>query len=469
MIEIADKIIVGSEEWCGLPQLGIPAVKARIDSGAKTSALHAFNIRSFKRNGISWVSYELHPIQHNRRVIVRCESEVVDRRMVKSSSGVAEKRYVIKTLLQLGGYSWEIEVTLTNRDSMGYRMLFGRTAMVGRVLVDPSSKLLCGNYSKEEIHKMYGHAPAKVDGLKIGLLASNPDLHSNKRIMQAAEERGHDIRFYDIKQCYMKLDPENPEIHYSRGHTLNELDAIIPRIKPALTRYGCALVRQFASIGVFSLNSANAISNSRDKLLLMQSMIQHGLDIPPSCLANTPTDVSDLIAMIDGPPLVVNMLQGPKSEGVVTADTAKSAESVINAFKSVDADLLIQAFIREAGGSNLRLLVVDGKVIATMLRQRSDHDNFADDGDSSAHAARVTQAEKRLAVAAAKALGLKVAGVDILRSSNGPLLLDINATPELKNIEAVTGKDLAATLIHAVEKKLKWKRPLHSGVEVAQD
>lgn len=142
---------------------------------------------------------------------------------------------------------------------------------------------------------------------------------------------------------------------------------------------------------------------------------------------------------------------------------------MINAFKSVDADLLIQAFIREAGGSNLRLLVVDGKVIATMLRQRSDHDNFADDGDSSAHAARVTQAEKRLAVAAAKALGLKVAGVDILRSSNGPLLLDINATPELKNIEAVTGKDLAATLIHAVEKKLKWKRPLHSGVEVAQD
>lgn len=467
MIDFANKIIVGSEEWCGLPQLGIPAVKARVDSGARTSALHAFNIRVFKRSGVSWVSYELHPIQHNRRVIVRCESEVVDRRMVKSSSGVAEKRYVIKTLLQLGGHSWEIEVTLTNRDSMGYRMLFGRTAMLERVLVDPSAKLLCGDYRKEEINNLYGHAPAKLDGLKIGLLASNENLHSNKRIMQAAEERGHEIRFLDIKQCYMKLHPESPEIHYSRGHTLNDLDAIIPRIKPALTSYGCALVRQFASIGVYSLNSASAISNSRDKLLVLQLMIQHGLDIPASCLANSPIDVPDLIAMIDGPPLVVNMLQGAKNEGVVTAETTKSAESVINAFKSVNANLLIQEFIREAGGSSLRLLVVDGKVIATLLRQSTEGEE-SDRPEPGPAAAKVSQAEKRLAIAATKALGLKVAGVDLLRGSNGPLLLDINATPELKDIESVTGKDLAGTLIHAVEKKLKWKRPLHTGADVAK-
>jgi len=134
-----NRIVVGSEEWCGLPGLGIPAIKARVDSGARTSSLHAFNIRGFKREGVSWVSYELHPIQHNRRVIVRCESPVVDRRVVKSSTGVGEKRYVIRTLLELSGQSWEIEITLANRDSMGYRMLLGRGAMVDRILVDPSA------------------------------------------------------------------------------------------------------------------------------------------------------------------------------------------------------------------------------------------------------------------------------------------------------------------------------------------
>ncbi len=469
MIEHSDKIIVGSEEWCSLPMLGIPLIKARVDSGAKTSSLHAFNIRKFQRNSVPWVSYELHPIQHNRRVIVRCESEIIDRRTVKSSSGVAEKRYVIKSLIQLSGQSWEIEMTLANRDSMGYRMLLGRAAMKERILVDPSAKLLCGDFTKDEVHHHYGHTPKPVDGLRIGLLASNPELYSNQRLLEAGEERGHRISFYDIKQCYMKLDAETPEIHYRGGRVLNDLDAVIPRIRPSMTFYGCALVRHFESIGVFSLNSSQAISSSRDKLFALQLLLQSGLDIPTTGFANSPIDTGDLIDMVDGAPLIVKLLQGSQGQGVVMAETRKAAESVINAFKSIRANLLVQEFVKEANGQDLRLFVVDGKVVAAMQRQAAEGEFRANiHRGGSASLVKITPAERRIAVRATKVLGLKVAGVDIIRSDKGPLLLEVNSSPGLEGIENATGKDIASIMIASIEKRLKWIRPLPAANEELQ-
>lgn len=466
MIDQSDKIIVGSEEWCSLPMLGIPLLKARVDSGAKTSSLHAFNIRKFQRNGVPWVSYELHPLQHNRRVIVRCESEVIDRRTVKSSTGVSEKRYVIKSLIQLSGKSWEIEMTLANRDSMGYRMLLGRAAMKERILVDPSAKLLCGDFTKDEVHEQYGHSPKPVDGLNIGLLASNPDLYSNQRLLEAGEERGHRIAFYDIKQCYMKLDAENPEIHYRGGKILNDLDAVIPRIRPSMTFYGCALVRHFESIGVFSLNSSQAVSSSRDKLFALQLLLQNGLDIPTTGFANSPIDTGDLIDMVDGAPLIVKLLQGSQGQGVVMAETRKAAESVINAFKSIQANLLVQEFVREANGQDLRLIVVDGKVVAAMQRQAAEGEFRANiHRGGTASLVKITPAERRIAIRATKVLGLKVAGVDIIRSDKGPLLLEVNSSPGLEGIENATGKDIAGTMIASIEKHLKWVRPLTPATE----
>lgn len=455
------KIIVGSEEWCCLPELGIPAIKARVDSGAKTSSLHAFNIRAFKRNGVSWVSYELHPIQHNRQVIVRCESPVEDRRMVKSSSGVAEKRYVIKTRLELSGQSWETEVTLANRDSMGYRMLLGRAAMLGRILVDPSAKQLCGTMSKLQSEKLYGQSSHGVQGLKLGLLASNPRLYSNRRIVEAAEERGHEIQFIDIKQCYMKLDSENPEIHFGRGQTLNDLDAVIPRIKSEIGMFGCALLRQFETVGIYTLNSAEAIGKTRDKLHSLQTLLEHGVNLPPSAAANTPMDVPDLTEMVDGFPLIIKVAQGYKGDGVVLAETAADAETIIDAFKDVNANLLIQQFIKEAGGKDIRVLVVDGKAVAAVESNSLRDTSGANlQRGNAANPTKLSSQERRLAVKAAKALGLKVAGIDMLRSDDGPLLLDIHASPNLRYVENASGKDLAGLLIHAVEKKLKWKRPL---------
>lgn len=466
--DLPDKMIVGSEEWCALPQLGIPAIKVRVDSGAKTSSLHAFNIRPFSRAGVSFVSFEVHPLQGNRRTIVRCEAEVIDKRVVRSSSGIGEKRFVVKTLLGHREQQWEVELTLTNRDSMGFRMLLGREAMNGRMLVDPAASFAGGKISSSQVDQLYQDHTRESSGLRIGLLASNPALISNQRILEAGEERGHRIRFYDIRQCYMKLDAEHPEIHYRGGKLLNNLDAVIPRIRPDLTFYGCALVRQFESLGIYSLNSAEAISHSRDKLYSLQHLLQHGLPIPTTGIADSPLDTDDLIDMVNGAPLVVKLLEGPQHRGVVLAESRTAGESLINAFRSLQANLLVQEFIKEAEGRSLRLLVADNKVVCAVERQAAPgHFQSNRQNGSSLSAVRLSADERKLALRAAKVMGLKVAGVDIIRSRKGPLLLEVNSCPSLGDLEEVSGKDLAGALISAVEKQLGWKRKLATPV-VAQ-
>ncbi len=456
-----DRIIVGSEEWLTLPVIGLPLIKARVDSGAKTSALHAFNIRSFSRNGVAWVSYEVHPLQDNRRVIVRFESEVVDKRMVKSSSGLSEKRYIIRTPVTLKGQTWDIEISLTNRDSMGYRMLFGREAMNGRILVDPSASFLCGTHSKDSVNKLYGHTPPKFDGLNIGLLASNPELHSNQRIIEAGEERGHRIRFFDINHCFMKLDADNPVIYYRGAKILNELDAIIPRVKPALTSYGCALVRHFENIGTYSLNSSGAIAGSRDKFYSLQLLLKNGLNIPVSGIANSHIDTDDLIEMVNGAPMVIKPVTRVSGRGMVLAETRKASESTISAFKSMNSNLLVQEYIKEAEGAHLRLFVVDGKVIAAMQRKAVRASSKTDTRrGSTCSITKVSAAERQLAVKACKVMRLKVGGVDIIRSERGPLLLSVKSSPGLEDIEETTGKDLGGAMISALEKGMHWTRPL---------
>ncbi|WP_018969333.1 30S ribosomal protein S6--L-glutamate ligase [Rubritalea marina] len=453
-----NKTIVGSAEWLALPQLQVPAIKARVDSGAKTSSLHAFNIHSFKRDGEAWVSFEVHPIQKNRKTVVRCEAMVVDRRIIKSSNGEREKRYVIRTAMELAGESHSIEITLSNRDNMGYRMLLGREAMVGRILVDPSEELSHGDHSKSEISTMYGEVEEVKRGLKIGILASNPELYSNQRIIEAGEQRGHQMQFLNVKHCYLKMDADHPEVLSRGGSSLNGLDAVIPRIRPSVTFYGCALTRQFESLGKFALNSADSISHSRDKLFSMQLMLKNGLDIPTSGFANSPMDTNDLIDMVGGAPLIVKLLEGTQGKGVVLAETKKAAESVINAFKSLNVNLLVQEFVKEANGKDLRCFVINGKVVASIERTAAAGEFRANiHQGGKAAIVKITPEERTLAIKAAKAFGLDVAGVDLIRSSKGPLLLEVNSSPGLEGIESATGKDIAGLMIQAIEKKLGWE------------
>jgi len=455
-----NKVILGSEEWFSFPDLGIPAIKARVDSGAKTSALHAVNITPFIKDETSWVRFDINPIQKNQKTVIHCEAPLVDKRIVKSSSGFREQRYVIQTTLDIGDSSWPIEMTLTNRDSMGFRMLLGREAMSGRVLVDPEqSYLLATQPTTDSLKAIYSNAEQTKSGFRIGLLASNPELYSNKRIMEAGEARGHEMHFLNIKECYMKLDATTPEIHYRGGKILDKFDAIIPRIRPSITFYGCALTRQFEGMKVFCLNSSAAITQSRDKLYSLQLLLNHGVDIPTTGFANSPLDTDDLIKMVGGSPLIVKLLEGTQGKGVVLAETKKAAESVINAFKSLNANILVQEFIKEANGKDIRCFVIDGKVVAAIQREALPGEFRANIHlGGTASVIKITAEEKKIAIKAAKAMDLKVAGVDIIRSAKGPLLLEVNSSPGLEGIEGATNKDIAGEMIRAIEKNLKLKQ-----------
>lgn len=456
---VEKKIIVGSEEWCALPQINIPAIKARVDSGAKTSALHAVNITPYKKNGNPWVSFEVHPLQNDGKTTIHCEAPVFDKRRVKSSSGQSEKRFVIKITISIAEDTWEIEVTLTNRDSMGYRMLLGRQAMSGKMLVDPEASLLLGELSPDVLETYYSTNIVKPTGLKIGLLASNPDLYSNRRIMEAGQERGHDMEFLSIKDCYIKLDGKNPEMHYRGGRILEDFDAIIPRIRPSATFYGTALTRHFEAMGVYTLNSASAITQSRDKLYSLQLLINSGLPIPTTGFANSPLDTDELIKMVGGAPLIVKLLEGTQGKGVVLAETKKAAESLINAFKSLRANILVQEFVKEANGKDIRCFVINGKVVESIMRTAAPGEFRANiHMGGTAKIIKVTPEERRIAVLAAKTMGLKVAGVDIIRGQNSPLLLEVNSSPGLEGIEGASNKDIAGKMIEAIERDLKFKR-----------
>ncbi len=451
--------VVGSEEWCIFKEFGIPAIKARIDSGAKTSSIQANNIKSFSKKGEDWVKFEVNPLQENRSISIKCESKIIAKRMVKSSLGISEERFVIKTALTLGEDTFDIELTLANRDSMEFRMLLGREALARRYVVDAASINLQMSFTQEEIDKKYEPFIPEKTGLKIALLASNPELFSNKRIIEAGKARGHDMVFLNVQQAYMKFDATEPQVRYRGGNVIDAFDAIIPRIKPSMTFYACALIRQFDAMGVYCLNSAEAITQSRDKLLATQLFAKNDIHIPTTGFANSPLDTKDLIKMVNGAPLIIKLLESTQGKGVVLAETNKAAESVINAFKSVKTNILVQEFIKEANGQDIRCFVVNGKVVASMQRQAAKGEFRANiHQGGSASKIKITSEERKLAIKAAKILNLPVAGVDIIRSNKGPLLLEVNSSPGLEGIENATGLDIANIMIEAIEKKLKFKR-----------
>ncbi|QHI39330.1 Ribosomal protein S6--L-glutamate ligase [Kordia antarctica] len=451
--------IIGSEEWCTFTDLGIPAIKARIDSGAKTSSMQASNITLIEGSNGKRISFEVHPIQENRSIAIQCSANVFDKRLVKSSSGVAESRYVIKSLVTIGENTFEIELTLTNRDSMEFKMLLGREALNERYMIDSSKIFIESTLKQNDIYEKYKHLTKGKSGLKIALLASNKELFSNKRIMEAGIARGHEMVFLNVEQAYMKFDAKEPQVRYRGGNVVDEFDAIIPRIKPSVTFYACALLRQFDAMGAYCLNSAEAITQSRDKLQATQLFAKHEIQIPITGFANSPLDTKDLIKMVNGAPLIIKLLESTQGKGVVLAETTKAAESVINAFKSVKTNILVQEFIKEANGQDIRCFVVGGKVVASMQRQAAKGEFRANiHQGGSASRIKITLEERKLAIKAAKMLRLPVAGVDIIRSNKGPLLLEVNSSPGLEGIENATGLDIANIMIEAIEKKLKLKQ-----------
>ncbi len=299
--------------------------------------------------------------------------------------------------------------------------------------------------------------------MKIALLSRNKKLYSSRRLVEAAEERGHEIHVIDVLRCYMNIASHKPTIHY-RGEQLDGFDAVIPRIGASVTFYGTSVLRQFEMGGVYPLNESVAITRSRDKLRSLQLLSRRGIGLPVTGFANKPDDIKDLIKMVGGAPLVIKLLQGTQGIGVVLAETQKAAESVIEGFMGVKADILVQEYIKEAGGADIRCFVVGGKVVAAMKRQAASGEfrsNLHRGG--SASLIRITPEERSTAVRAAKIMGLNVAGVDLLRSNHGPVVMEVNSSPGLQGIEESTGKDVAGMIVQFIEKNHKQGRTATRG------
>ena len=291
--------------------------------------------------------------------------------------------------------------------------------------------------------------------MKIVVLSRNKNLYSTRRMVEAAKERGHEVRVLDVLHCYMNIASHKPQVHY-KGEVIENIDAVIPRIGASVTFYGTTVVRQFEMMGVYPLNESVAITRSRDKLRSLQLFSRKGIGMPVTGIAHKPDDVEDLIKMVGGAPLVIKLLEGTQGIGVVLAETKKAAESVIEAFMGLKANILVQEFIAEAGGADIRCFVVDDKVVAAMKRQAKDGEfrsNLHRGGVATV--IKITPEERSTAVRAARIMGLNVAGVDLLRSNHGPVVMEVNSSPGLEGIEQATGKDVAGLIIEFIEKNAK--------------
>jgi len=299
--------------------------------------------------------------------------------------------------------------------------------------------------------------------MKIGILSRNRKLYSTRRLIEAAEQRGHQVVVLDHLRCYMNITSMKPSVSY-KGEAITGLDAVIPRIGASVTFYGTAVLRQFEMMGVYPLNESVAISRSRDKLRSLQLLARKGIGLPVTGFARNPDDIDDLLNSVGGDQFVIKLLEGTQGIGVVLAENRKAAESVIEAFLGLNANILVQEFIKEAGGADIRCLVVDGKVVAAMKRQGKEGEfrsNLHRGG--SANVIRITPEERSTAVRAAKIMGLNVAGVDLLRSTHGPVVMEVNSSPGLEGIEKATGKDIAGMIIACIEKHSHAQNTLTRG------
>jgi len=291
--------------------------------------------------------------------------------------------------------------------------------------------------------------------MKIAMLARNPELYSHKRLKEAAEKRGHTLDIINTLRCYMNIASRRPEVYYN-GEKLVGYDAVIPRIGASITFYGMAVLRQFEMQGVYPLNESVGIGRSRDKLRSMQLLARDGIGLPVTTFAHDPKQTEEVLELAGGAPVVIKLLEGTQGIGVVLADTNRSAKSVVEAFGGAGVNILLQEFIKEAGGTDIRAIVIGGKVVAAMKRTGAEGDfrsNLHRGG--SAELVKLSPEERSTAIRSAKAMGLNVCGVDMLRANHGPVVMEVNSSPGLEGVEKATGLDIAGMIIEYIEKSAK--------------
>lgn len=446
-----NSLVFGWEEWVSLPRLGLPAIKAKIDTGARTSSLHAFDIETFGSNQNPHVRFMVHPVPGRTDLVIPCSAPIVDRREITSSNGESELRYVIETEFSVNGRAWSIEITLTNRLGMTMHMLVGRQALLPEITINASERYCQPELNYDLYHSTKAMRESAVRrALRVAIL-SRENNYTNDRLIAAGEARGHTVEKIDTNRCYMAINAMSPEVHYD-GARLPRFDAVIPRIGSSITPYGTSVVRQFETIGTYCLNGSQGITASRDKLHSHQLLARHKIGMPNTAFANSPKDTDSLINLVGTAPLIVKLLESTQGKGVVLAETKKAAQSVISAFRGLKANFLVQDFVKEANGEDIRCFVLDGKVVAAMKRSAAAGDfrsNLHQGGQASI--VRISKEERETAIRAVKAFGLRMAGVDLLRSNDGPKVLEVNSSPGLEGIEKATDKNIAGMIYDHIE------------------
>ena len=299
--------------------------------------------------------------------------------------------------------------------------------------------------------------------MKIAILSRREDLYSTQRLVAAAKDRGYQADVIDTLRCYMNITSVQPTIHY-KGAELEHYDAVIPRIGASITFYGTAVVRQLEMMGVYCVNDSVAINRARDKLRCLQILSKKGIGLPSTGFAHSLDEIKDLINMVGGPPLVIKFLEGTQGIGVILVETAKAARSVLEAFMGLKVNIMVQEYIKEAAGADIRCFVVGNEVVASMKRQAGSPEEFRSNlhRGGTAMSVEITEEERTMAIRAANIIGLNIAGVDIVRSHRGPLIMEVNASPGLEGIEKTTGIDVAGKTIEFIANVLSKPRSSHN-------
>ena len=405
---MAEAFVLGWEEWVGLPDLALPAIRAKVDTGAKTSALHAFFIEPFGLSGRRMVRFGVHPIPGRNDVKVICTAEVIDHREVTSSNGESEMRYVIRTHVKLADRTWPIELTLANRETMSYRMLIGRQAIQDDMLVDPATSFRQPRLS----YRSYDLPARPAEDrrlLRIGLLTRRPDNATNRRIQRVAERRGHQLVMVDRNRVSLFIDTSDPAILLD-GATVASCDALIVRPGRGTPTFSAAVARQFETLGAVVLNGADSLLRVADPLATRQLLARDGIPVPSAAVSSA-------------------------------AATPESA----------DRHVFADSFSGRALGSLVRHTVVGGRAVAAMSRSAADNDDIDAETEWRTDDAEAIGVTRPLAERSARALGLELAGVDVVVTRQGPLVVGVTVSPALSIAERVTGAAICEAIIVYIE------------------
>lgn len=450
--------IIGRAESVDLLDFKLAGITAKVDTGADSSSIWVSNIEE-KSGGLEFVLFGPGNPFYTGKIQQFSKADYT-RTIVANSFGHKEMRYKVKLRIALKERSIRATFTLSDRSQKTYPILLGRRLLQGKFLVDVSS----GNplLAEEAMHsarleRELWAVPKKAGSLKIAILSKGPGNYSTKRLKQEALARGHEVRVINYAKCYVTLESNKPVVRY-QGESLYDIDVIIPRIAANLTSYGASIVRQFEMQNVMTTTTSIAIVRSRDKLRSTQLLAKAGVGIPKTVFGRETADLDDVLEQVGGAPVIIKVARGTHGNGVVLAETRKAAKAVMQAFYVEGVSFIVQEFVAESAGTDIRAFVVNGKVVASMQRQSLDDDfrsNLHQGGSGTP--VKLTEEERKTAQRAAKAMGLPICGVDMMRSERGPLVLEVNSSPGF-GIEKVTDRNVASQILDYIEQAAKAGR-----------